>query len=114
MAVIRLVRSSVAPEEAEVPVTIIDEYQRRGFGSLLLGLLILAAAERGFARLSLTFLPTNEGIRRPVEKFGPARAGARSRDAVQLFLELGDLDLAGIRARLALYLPEIGDFRLET
>ncbi len=114
IAVIRLARSLDDPLEAEVAITVIDGHQKQGLGTLLLSLLILAAAERGIARLSFTFLPTNEGIQKLVSKFGHLRIGTNTRDTRQMLLDMGQLDLGELMARLKPCLPEIGNFHLET
>ncbi len=114
VAVIRLARSLEDPAEAEVAITIVDGYQKQKLGTLLLGLLILAATERKVASLSFTFLPTNEGIQKLVAKFGHPSRGANTQDTRQLLLDLGQLDLALLKERLVPCLPEIGNFHLET
>lgn len=113
VAIIRLVRSSEAPQEAEIAITIIDDYQKKGLGIFLLDLMILAASERNIERLSFTFLPSNEGIVRLIEKVGTPLAGAHTHDYDQLFLEVKSLDLAIIKARLLKTLPVIGTFHSE-
>ncbi len=114
VAVIRLARSREDSEQAEVAITVIDGYQKLGLGTVLLSLLILAASERGLARLSFTFLPTNEGIQKLVRKFGPPELGQSSRETQQWVLTLGQVNLVSLKARLATFLPEIGRFHLET
>ena len=47
-------------DTAEVALAVVDEYQRRGVGSTLLGLLAQVAREHGIRRFSLIVLPENQ------------------------------------------------------
>lgn len=106
VAVIRMVRSGTVSTEAEVAITIIDEYQRMGLGSLLLDLLYLAARERGIETFSFTFLPTNEGIVKLIRKKG-APSLLRGHDSVRMLLKLDDVKENELRARVKPVLPQI-------
>lgn len=110
VAVIRMVRSVTDSREAEVAVTIIDEYQKMGLGSLLLDLIILAAAERGIDRFSFTFLPQNEGIIRLIEKKGAPKT-ERTHDSMRMVLSLGQMDKKVLKARVRSALPGIDSDR---
>ncbi len=104
VAVIRMVRSELDSSEAEVAITIIDEYQRKGLGSLLLDLLYFAALERGITKFSFTFFPQNEGIIRLIEKKGSPVMN-RSHDSMRMFLDLNQMDAKAIRSRVSSVLP---------
>ena len=106
VAVIRMVRSELNPKEAEVAITIIDEYQKMGLGSFLLDLLYLAARERNIDSFSFTFLPTNEGIERLIRKKGVSKF-VRGHDTVQMIQSLNDVDESTVRARVRSILPAI-------
>lgn len=106
VAVIRMVRSESDPSEAEVAITIIDEHQKKGLGSFLLDLIILAAAERAISKFSFTFLPQNEGIVRLIRKKG-APALLRGYDSVRMILSIADVDLMALRKRVRSILPAI-------
>lgn len=114
VAIVRLVRSSHSEKEAEVAITIIDDYQRLGLGTLLLNTIILAALEREIEKLSFTFLPQNDAIVRLISRAGIPIPGAQDQDYVQLFLDIKNFDVEEIKARLQPTLPVIGTFRLET
>lgn len=114
VAIARMVRSSADPVEAEIALTIIDEYQHMGLGSFLMNLIVLAASERQVERLSFSFLPQNEGILRLIHKVGPTRTGASSRDFIQLFIDMKDVDLKEIKSQLVPILPAIGTFGSKT
>lgn len=111
VALVRMVRSESHPEEAEVAITIIDEYQRLGLGSLLLKLIALASEERDITRLSYTYLPQNEGIIRLIQKLGKIHFGQHQMDWCHAYQEISEIDLKSIRSQLAPYLPatEISD-----
>jgi GNAT superfamily N-acetyltransferase len=113
VAIIRLVRSEEIKTEAEVAITIIDQYQKMGLGSLLMDLIILAAIERGIETLSFSFLSHNIGIEKLIRSYGPFIRGPMNKDYVQLFLEIKKLDLNEIKSQLAQFLPKIDSFHLE-
>lgn len=110
VAIIRMVRSSTLPTEAEIAITIIDEYQKKGLGIFLMNLMLLAAAERNIDRLSFTYLPQNEAIARLIHKVGIPIQGPHNIDYVQQFLDLKTIDLEKVKAQLAPTLPEIETF----
>lgn len=114
VAVIRLVRSSHSETEAEIAVTIIDEYQKLGLGTFLINLIILAAMERKIETLSFTFLPQNEAIVKLINKAGLPVPGSQTKDYDQLFLDLTQMDEEKIKAQLVKTLPGIGTFHSKT
>lgn len=114
VAIVRLVRASHSAHEAEVAVTIIDDYQRLGLGTFLLNVIILAAMEREIERLSFSFLPQNDSIIRLIARVGTPIPGVHNQDYVQVFLDLTKMDPEEIKARLLPTLPGIGTFHLET
>jgi GNAT superfamily N-acetyltransferase len=114
IAIVRMVRSLFDPLEAEVAITIIDEYQGIGLGTFLMRLMVLAASERKIERLSFTFLPQNEGILKLIHKVGPTHAASVTVDNIQLIMELKELDLEKIKSQLVPLLPSIGTFHLKT
>lgn len=107
VAIVRFVRSSEHAEEAEIAITIIDEYQRRGLGTFLLYLIVLSAIERGISRLSFTFLPSNEAILRLISKLGLPIRGHSEPDFVQRYLELKNVDQNEIRRHIDQLVPKI-------
>ena len=110
VAIIRLVRSSHSETEAEVAITIIDKYQKKGLGTFLMNLIFLAASERNIERLSFTFLPGNEGILKLIQKAGIPLPGPHTHDYVQMFIEMKSLDLQMIKETLSQTLPEMTSF----
>lgn len=114
VAVIRMVRSSENPFEAEVAITIIDEYQKIGLGRFLLELIILAASEREIQTLSFTFLPQNTALPRLLHQISKPIQGPSSLDSVQLYLDMREIDLNEVKIRLQLHLGWIDSFHLKT
>jgi GNAT superfamily N-acetyltransferase len=77
IGVARYVRLVEEPEVAEVAVTIIDEYQGRGLGKLLLRALAAVAAEHGIQTFQAEIMGDNHGARALVTGLGAriARSG---------------------------------------
>ena len=78
VAVARFVRLRDRTYEADFAVTVIDEYQRRGVGSVMLERLCIAARKRGIATLRADLLPENEAAKHLIRKVVP-----RSRSRLQ-------------------------------
>jgi CRP-like cAMP-binding protein len=68
----RYVRERDAPDIAEVAFAVVDEYQGRGLGRLLMGALAVAARENGIRRFRARLLSDNAAMRAVLR-----RAGAR-------------------------------------
>jgi GNAT superfamily N-acetyltransferase len=63
VAVGRFIRGASDPTVADVGVAVIDDWQHRGLGTLLLLRLVEAARERGITRFSGRVLASNDAIR---------------------------------------------------
>lgn len=63
VGVARLVRLRETPQVAELAIVVLDDWQRRGIGSLLLERLIGAASERKVERIRAVALADNHEIR---------------------------------------------------
>jgi acetyltransferase len=114
VAIARMVRSSVDPVEAEIAITIIDDYQGMGLGTFLMRLIVLAASEREIERLSFTFLPQNKSIFKVICKVGPVREESTGQDFIHLCIDMKNVDLEKIKSQLVPLLPSIGMFRSKT
>jgi RimJ/RimL family protein N-acetyltransferase len=75
------------PEAAEAAVTVIDPYQGRGLGSLLLEALALEAIEQGIRRLEGEVLEENEGMRAVLRRVG-ARFRAEGSGVLRFEIDL--------------------------
>jgi len=62
VAVARYVKLPDEPEVAEAAITVIDEYQGKGIGKLMLTTLVRVAAERGVAKFRAEVLPSNTAV----------------------------------------------------
>ncbi len=71
LGIVRMVRDPAKPDEAEIALIVVDSHQKRGLGTLMMELCLVAAAERGIRVLRFSYLPGNEAV----EKL--ARKGAR-------------------------------------
>ncbi|MCI0573739.1 MAG: GNAT family N-acetyltransferase [Myxococcaceae bacterium] len=72
----RFVRLEGEPDTAEAAVTVIDAYQGRGLGRLLLARLVEAARERGLTRIACWVMPGNVPMQRLMEALGPSEASS--------------------------------------
>ena len=100
IAVIRMVRDDLHPNEAEIAVLIVDEYQKQGLGRLLMKLCLVAASERGIDAFRFTFLPDNLGIRNLIRSFGKAIQEEMASDYLQQKILLNPVAPSQIREEL--------------
>lgn len=70
MGVARYIRLSAQPTVAEAAVTVLDEYQHRGLGTFLLGLLTAAALTAGIVTFRAYVLEENVPMRNLLEGLG--------------------------------------------
>jgi RimJ/RimL family protein N-acetyltransferase len=75
VAVARYAAFGDEPWAADVAITVCDEWQGRGAGSALLGVLVGRAAGEGFARLRATTLAANDAALRLLRRHGFAVTG---------------------------------------
>lgn len=70
IAVARYVRDPEHPDTAEPAVAVIDDYQGRGLGTLLLTLLTTTAVEHGIKRFRASLLADNDPMREMLKNAG--------------------------------------------
>ncbi len=70
VAVARFIRLPQDPSVAEFAVTVVDEYQHRGLGTLLIRLLLDAARKLGLKTLRGYVLPENTAMIRLMDRLG--------------------------------------------
>jgi RimJ/RimL family protein N-acetyltransferase len=103
LGVARYVRLPDRPEVADVAVTVVDEYQGRGLGTILLAVLARTALAEGIRRFRGDVLAVNRPMRRLLQRFG-AEAHLESPGLVEADLVLDRLtEIAG---SLGITLPE--------
>ncbi len=77
----RYIRERAAHDTAEVAFSVIDDYQGRGLGTILLGALGVAAAENGIRDFRARVLAENEPMRAILRRAGAQLALRRARRA---------------------------------
>jgi RimJ/RimL family protein N-acetyltransferase len=103
LGVARYVRVPDRPDVADVAVTVVDEYQGRGLGTILLAVLARTALAEGIRRFRGDVLAVNTPMRRLLRRFG-AEAHLESPGLVEAELDLDRLtEIAG---SLGITLPE--------
>ena len=70
VAVARLIRRSDESASAEIAITVVDDWQRRGIGKLMVRLLAEIARSLGVERFDFEALAENQGIVRLLGGFG--------------------------------------------
>ncbi|HMB93604.1 MAG TPA: GNAT family N-acetyltransferase, partial [Rhodothermales bacterium] len=66
----RFIRIPDEPDTAEIAITVIDPYQRRGVGSVLFVLLYLRAMEENVTTLRAFLLPKNQPLTQRLQALG--------------------------------------------
>ena len=84
VGVARYVRDSAEPTRAEAAVTVIDDWQGRGLGTLLLELMAVRAREEGINRFTALMLASNDEMMGLLESLGPVRVVDREAGTVEV------------------------------
>ena len=94
--VARMHRSPDDPAVAEAAVTVVDEWQGRGLGSVLLGRLTERARELGVQRFEASLFTTNRAMLHMFERLGCMRSQREGLDVLVIDVELpvGEADEA--------------------
>ncbi len=100
VAVMRMVRDDLVEHEAEVAILIVDEFQKKGLGTLLMHFCLLAAYERDVNFLRFTYLPDNQAIVKLIRRFGASAPERMGSDYVQMKIPVTEAH--AIKARQAL------------
>jgi GNAT superfamily N-acetyltransferase len=82
VGVARYVRDGDRRERAEAAVTVIDDWQQRGLGTLLLELLAVRAREEGIDRFTALMLASNDEMMELLQSLGPVRVMDREAGTV--------------------------------
>lgn len=88
IGVARFVRLRGRPDAAEVAVTVVDAWQGRGVGTLLLDRLAARAREEGIARFWALLLADNDDMLDLLARLGPVRVLDHARGTVEIETEL--------------------------
>jgi GNAT superfamily N-acetyltransferase len=73
LGIAHYVRSAERPDAAEVAVTVIDDWQGRGLGTLLLEVISARARQEGITTFTALMLVENHEMRGLLERLGPVR-----------------------------------------
>lgn len=94
IGVARYVRDPDRPDVAEVAVTVIDDWQGRGLGTLLLEVISARAREEGIARFTALLLATNKEMMDLLQELDPVRIVDRELGTVELEVPIPSVGLA--------------------
>jgi GNAT superfamily N-acetyltransferase len=84
LGIARYVRSAERPDVAEVGLTVIDDWQGRGLGTLLLEVISARARDEGIRTFTALMLAENRTMRDLLERLGPVRVIGRFRDTIEV------------------------------
>jgi GNAT superfamily N-acetyltransferase len=94
IGVARYVRNPQRPDVAELAVTVIDDWQRRGVGTLLLEVISARAREEGITRFTGLMLATNKEMMDLLQELGPVRVVDRDLGTVEIEVPIPPIGLA--------------------
>jgi GNAT superfamily N-acetyltransferase len=94
IGVARYVRDQDRPEVAEVAVTVIDDWQGRGLGTLLLEVISARAREEGVTTFTALMLATNEEMMDLLKRLDPVRIVDRETGRVEIEAPIPAIGLA--------------------
>ena len=80
----RYVRDNARPDTAEVAVTVVDGWQGRGLGTLLLQAISVRARDEGVRTLTAFMLASNHDMMELFEHLGPVRIVERAGGTVEI------------------------------
>ena len=90
----RYVRNSERPDAAEVAVTVIDDWQGRGLGTLLLEVISARAREEGITTFTALMLATNKEMMDVITALGPVRIVDQQAGTVEIEMPIPKLGLS--------------------
>jgi GNAT superfamily N-acetyltransferase len=95
------VRDARRPDTAEVAVTVVDEWQGRGLGTLLLELISARALDEGVSTFTALMLARNQAMMDLFQRLGRVRVVGRSAGTVEIEVAIPAVTLAPeLRERL--------------
>jgi GNAT superfamily N-acetyltransferase len=100
VGVARFVRSADARSVAELAVAVVDDWQRRGIGSLLAAELARRAREEGITCFTALALAENDAMLGILQELGQVRSGSPQLGTVELAVELPDEGVSRLRRLL--------------
>jgi GNAT superfamily N-acetyltransferase len=100
IGVARYVRDLERRDVAEVAVTVIDDWQGKGVGTLLLEVLSARAREEGISSFTALMLATNREMMEVLEAFGPVRIVDREVGTVEIEMPNPEVGLSPVLKKL--------------
>ncbi len=100
VGVARYVRRTDRPETAEVAVTVVDAWQRRGVATVLLEVLAGRAKAEGITRFTATLLSTNQEMIDLIDSLGPAQIVARDGRTIEVEVPIPEAGLTPLLRKL--------------
>jgi GNAT superfamily N-acetyltransferase len=94
IGVARYVRDAARRERAEFAVTVIDDWQGRGVGTLLLDVLSARAREEGITTLTAVMLATNQEMMDVLTNLGPVRIIDRELGTIEIEMPIPKVGLS--------------------
>ena len=94
VGVARYVRHSDRPAAAEVAVTVVDYWQGRGLGTLLMEALSARARQEGIASFTALMLAANDEMMELLRRLGPVRVVGRESGVVEIEVPIPDAGVA--------------------
>jgi len=88
VGVARYVRNPARPDAAEVAVTVVDDWQGRGLGTLLLEAITMRAREEGVDTFTALMLVDNRQMMDLLQRLGAVRVVDRAAGAVEVEVHL--------------------------
>lgn len=112
IGVARYVCNPQRPDVAEVAVTVIDDWQGKGLGTLLLEVLGARARAEGITSFTALMLASNQEMMRVLEALGPVRVVDRDVGTVEIEMPIPEVGLSptlkkllGVAARTNVVVP---------
>jgi GNAT superfamily N-acetyltransferase len=87
VGVARMIRQPTRPAAAEASVAVVDAWQGRGLGSVLLERLVLRARDEGVRRFTAVLLARNQAMLHLFEHIGAVHITSRCDDTLELEVE---------------------------
>lgn len=94
LGVARYVRDPERPDAAEVAVTVVDDRQGRGLGTLLLEVISARAREEGVRTFTAWMLARNQEMMDLFQRLGPVQVVDRDAGAVEIEVAIADAGVA--------------------
>jgi GNAT superfamily N-acetyltransferase len=94
LGIAHYLRSSVRAEVAEVALTVIDDWQGRGLGTLLLEAISARARQEGITAFTALMLDENHRMRRLLDRLGPVRVIEQDRGTMKVEVPIPDVEVS--------------------